>query len=416
MSAVAVPVSLVPAAWASGLPGAVIPGAAAAQIAAAGPGQPWLAPHAHPLGLAPAAGAWVPDLVTGPAALSDGDALRMILGLAPWTLGLAFALSAVLPFAVRPLLTRWGVVDIPSDRSSHSRPVLRGMGLAVALALILSYGAALVTGLIPVDRSIALVVLAMTVGSAALGWAEDYRGVSIGVRLGVQALIGALGTAALIVALGIPAWWWPVGVAATVAYINIANFMDGINGISGLHGGAVGLLYAWAGGVNDMAWMVCAGLALAGAFLGFLPWNLGRGTVFLGDVGSYVLGGAIAAMAIGAFLSGVYVEFLLPPLLIYLADTAVTLVLRIRRGEVWYKPHRQHAYQRLTDAGLSHVQSALTVTAATVLVSLISLYGLRANGTGSVVAGLAVVLVVVAYLAAPALLARRRPAGREPRA
>jgi len=354
--------------------------------------------------------------VTGPAALSDGDALRMILGLAPWTLGLAFALSAVLPFAVRPLLTRWGVVDIPSDRSSHSRPVLRGMGLAVALALILSYGAALVTGLIPVDRSIALVVLAMTVGSAALGWAEDYRGVSIGVRLGVQALIGALGTAALIVALGIPAWWWPVGVAATVAYINIANFMDGINGISGLHGGAVGLLYAWAGGVNDMAWMVCAGLALAGAFLGFLPWNLGRGTVFLGDVGSYVLGGAIAAMAIGAFLSGVYVEFLLPPLLIYLADTAVTLVLRIRRGEVWYKPHRQHAYQRLTDAGLSHVQSALTVTAATVLVSLISLYGLRANGTGSMVAGLTVVLVVVAYLAAPALLARRRPAGREPRA
>ena len=42
---------------------------------------------------------------------------------------------------------------------------------------------------------------------------------------------------------------------------------------------------------------------MAGAFLGFLPWNLGRGTVFLGDVGSYVLGGAVVATAIGAFLS-----------------------------------------------------------------------------------------------------------------
>ncbi|WP_243635599.1 MraY family glycosyltransferase [Kocuria tytonicola] len=347
-----------------------------------------------------------PALVHGPASRTDGEALSTLLHLAPWTLLLAFVLSAVLPFAVRPWLTRWGVVDIPTERSSHSRPVLRGMGLAVALSLLATYAAALLLGLIPVDRSIALVVLAMMAGSAGLGWAEDYRGISIGVRLAVQALIGALGTAALVVALGIPAWWWPVGVAATVAYINIANFMDGINGISGLHGGAVGLLYAWAGGVNDMPWLVCAGLALAGAFLGFLPWNLGHGTVFLGDVGSYVLGGSIAATAIGAFLSGVYVEYLLPPLLIYLADTAVTLVLRIRRGEVWYKPHRQHAYQRLTDVGLSHVQSALLVTAATVLVSVISLYGLRANGTGSALAGLAVVLVVVVYLILPVLLAR----------
>ncbi|MDO4918582.1 glycosyltransferase family 4 protein [Kocuria sp.] len=350
----------------------------------------------------------LPALVTGPAALSDGQALRQVLHLAPWTLVLSFVLSLVLPFVVKPWLTRWGIIDIPSDRSSHSRPVLRGMGLAVALSLLLSYGLALLSGLIPVDRSIALVVLAMMAGSAALGWAEDYRGVSIGLRLAVQALLGALGTGALITVLGIPAWWWPVGVVATVAYVNIANFMDGINGISGLHGGVVGLLYAWAGGVNDMPWLVCAGLVLAGAFLGFLPWNLGRGTVFLGDVGSYVLGGSIAAVAIGAFLSGVYVEYLLPPLLIYLADTAVTLVLRIRRGEVWYKPHRQHVYQRLTDAGLSHVGSSLVVTLATLVVSVISLYGLRADGTGSVLAGLAVVLVVVAYLAAPALLARAR--------
>lgn len=107
-----------------------------------------------------------------------------------------------------------------------------------------------------------------------------------------------------------------------------------------------------------------------------------------------------------------YVEYLLPPLLIYLADTAVTLVLRIRRGEVWYKPHRQHAYQRLTDAGLSHVQASLLVTGATVLVSVISLYGLRANGTGSAVAGVAVVAVVVAYLLAPTLLGRLRTARR----
>lgn len=346
----------------------------------------------------------IPWLVNGPGSTSAAQTLERFFGVAAWLGGGAFLISVLLPFVIKPLLSRWGVIDIPSDRSSHSRPVIRGMGLAPAAAVAVTYTLALLLGIVEVDRSVALVVLAMTVSAAVLGWIEDYRGVSVGTRLGVQLLTGAVGTGALIAALGIAVWWWPVGVIATVAYINVANFMDGINGISGLHGTVVGLFYAWAGAANDMPWMLCAGLVVAGAFLGFLPWNLSRGAVFLGDVGSYLLGGSLIAIAIGAFLSGVYVEYLLPPLLIYLADTTVTLVSRVQRGEVWYKPHREHVYQRLLDAGLSHVQSALVVTLATVLVSVISLWGLRADGAGSVLWGLAVAAVVVLYLCLPALL------------
>lgn len=356
---------------------------------------------------------FVVSRVEGPGAIPQSDRLEHLLALALWLGGGAFVMSVLLPFVVKPLLTRWGVIDIPSDRSSHDRPIIRGMGLAVAVAMVALYTLALALGVVEVDRSVSLIVLAMIVASATLGWLEDYRGVSVGTRLGVQLLIGALGTGALILTLGIAAWWWPVGVVATVAYVNIANFMDGINGISGMHGTVVGLFYAWAGAANDMTWMMCAGLVVAGAFAGFLPWNLSRGTVFLGDVGSYVLGGSLVAIAIGAFLSGVYVEYLLPPLLIYLADTTVTLVKRVQRGEIWYKPHREHVYQRLTDVGLSHVQSSLVVTTATIMVSLISLWGLRADGAGSVLAGLAAAAVVVLYLCLPRLLRplarRRRP-------
>lgn len=352
--------------------------------------------------------------VEGPGAIPQADALEHLLTLALWLGGGAFLISVLLPFVIKPLLARWGVIDIPSDRSSHDRPVIRGMGLAVAVAIVVMYTLALLLGVVRVDRSVSLIVLAMIVASAALGWLEDYRGVSVGTRLGVQLLIGALGTGALIVSLGIAVWWWPVGVIATVAYINIANFMDGINGISGMHGTVVGLFYAWAGAANDMTWMMCAGLIVAGAFAGFLPWNLSRGTVFLGDVGSYVLGGSLVAIAIGAFLSGVYVEYLLPPLVIYLADTTVTLIKRVQRGEIWYKPHREHVYQRLTDVGLSHVQSSMVVTVATILVSLIALWGVRADGAGSVLAGLATAAVVVLYLCLPRVLrplARRRRVG-----
>ncbi|WP_254049314.1 glycosyltransferase family 4 protein [Kocuria sp. WRN011] len=347
---------------------------------------------------------FISSRVEGPGAIPEAEMLEELLTLALWLGGGAFLISVLLPFVIKPLLARWGVIDIPSDRSSHDRPVIRGMGLAVAVAIGVMYTLALALGVVEVDRSVSLIVLAMMVASAALGWLEDYRGASVGTRLGVQLLIGALGTGALIVSLGIAVWWWPVGVIAPVAYINIANFMDGINGISGMHGTVVGLFYAWAGAANDMTWMMCAGLVVAGAFAGFLPWNLSRGTVFLGDVGSYVLGGSLVAIAIGAFLSGVYVEYLLPPLLIYFADTTVTLVKRVQRGEIWYKPHREHVYQRLTDVGLSHVQSSLVVTLATVLVSLISLWGLRADGAGSVLAGLATAAVVVLYLCLPRIL------------
>ena len=349
------------------------------------------------------AGLGLPD----PGAAPDPEELRR-LGELALTVGLpALVLSLLLPLAVKPLLARWGVVDVPNERSSHQRTVIRGMGLAVAVAVLLADGLALLRGAIEVDRSVALVVLAVAALCAALGWAEDYRGVSVRVRLAVQLGIGLAGTAVLVAVLGTSAWWLPVGTLAVAAYVNMANFMDGINGISGLHGLAAGLLYAWAGASNDLPWMIAAGLAVAGGFAGFLPWNLGRGTVFLGDVGSYLLGGALAGIAVAAFLSGVYVEYLLPPLAVYIADTSVTLLRRIRAGEAWYRPHRQHVYQRLTDVGLSHVGSALVVTAATVLVSVASVLGLRTGPTATAVAGAFVLAVLVVYLMLPDLLARR---------
>lgn len=350
-----------------------------------------------------------PGAAPGPEELRRLGELLLTVG-AP-----ALVLSLVLPFAIKPLLSRWGVVDVPNERSSHRRTVVRGMGLAVAVAVLGTYGTALLSGAIEVDRSVALVVLAVTALCTALGWAEDYRGVSVRVRLAAQLGIGVTASAVLVAVLGTAPWWLPVGAVAIAAYVNMANFMDGINGISGLHGLAAGLLYAWAGASNDLTWMVAAGLAVAGGFAGFLPWNLGRGTVFLGDVGSYLLGGSLAGIAVAAFLSGVYVEYLLPPLAVYVADTSVTLLRRIRAGEAWYRPHRRHVYQRLTDVGLTHLGSALVVTGATVVVSVVSVLGLRTGPVATALAGVFVVVVLLLYLVLPDLLARRSGSRAEPR-
>ena len=172
----------------------------------------------------------------------------------------------------------------------------------------------------------------------------------------------------------------------------------------------VGLVYSWAGASNDLVWMIVAGLVVAFAFLGFLPWNFSRDSVFLGDVGSYLLGGSLIMIAIAAFLSGVYVEYLLPALSVYLADTGWTLLRRIRRGDPWWRPHREHVYQRLTDIGFSHAASSLTVAVFTVVVSLVGLTGLWLSGLPAVVPGLAVLAVLALYLSLPHLLGERRTA------
>ncbi|MGX6397631.1 hypothetical protein ACVB9L_10805, partial [Rothia kristinae] len=90
-------------------------------------------------------------------------------------------------------------------------------------------------------------------------------------------------------------------------YISVANVMDGSNGISGLHGLTAAVFYAYAGWVTDRPWLVVAASAIAGAYLAFLPWNLWSSRVFLGDTGSYFLGGAPARCAAGGLPAGGYV-------------------------------------------------------------------------------------------------------------
>ena len=326
----------------------------------------------------------------------------------------ALGLSLALPFVVKPLLKRWGVVDIPNSRSSHSTVVIRGMGMAVAIAILVALAVSLAIGLVAVDRSLVLVVIGMVAAAATLGWIEDLRGLSVRVRAAAQLLIGALGTIVLATTIEDSSYWWvPVGAVAVATYINAANFMDGINGISGMHGVVVGLFYSGAGVLSDQLWLTVAGLVVAAAFAGFLPWNLGRGFVFLGDVGSYLLGASIAAIAVTGLLAGVYLEYLLSPVLIYLADTFTTFLRRARRGERLYVAHRQHVYQRLTDTGLSHVQVALVVSVLSALTGAAGFVLATAAAPLAVSASLFAAAVVALYLFSPRIfrsIARRRAA------
>lgn len=330
---------------------------------------------------------------------------------------LAFVLGALLPFAVRPILHRNNMVDVPNERSSHTAPTYRGMGLATAAATLLAFVVATLFGW--TYRSSESLQLAVTIAAAilcalALGWLEDIRGVSIVRRAGLQLVIGLLVSVSFATVQGTNILLLILGAIFVAGYINVANFMDGINGISGAHGLVAGLAYALTGWMVNLPWLALAGVAVAGAFAAFLPWNVRPGkNVFLGDAGSYVLGAALGTLAVGAWFADVPFLLAFAPLMTYLADAGTTLFRRFMAGEQWYKPHRTHTYQRLTDVGFSHLGSTAVVTGTTILVWVLLAFASDLFASGAVLAAVGVVLVALAvlvvYLRMPQLFGSEAP-------
>ncbi|MDF1487360.1 NAD-dependent epimerase/dehydratase family protein [Tessaracoccus caeni] len=291
-------------------------------------------------------------------------------------IGIAAAVALVAPFLLRPVLGKVGAFDVPNHRSSHSRPTLRGGGIAPLLGFVIGGGWAIFALSGSNAVSLAVVVAAALV-MGLVGLTEDLGGLRVVVRAGLQFLVGGVAAGVFFFVDGAGWLWLPLAALFFAAHVNFTNFMDGVNAISGLHGLVVGLSFAALGVVQGLTWLVVAGLLIAVAFSAFVPWNLIPPGMFLGDVGSYLLGSAVAVTAIGALTAGVHPVAALAPVAIYWADTVFTLFRRVLRGEAVFEPHRSHVYQRLTNTGLSHVAVAVLVALFTAAVSGVGIFVAR---------------------------------------
>ncbi len=322
-----------------------------------------------------------------------------------WAVGVAGLVSLISPVVLRPILQRHGIIDQPNERSSHVSPTLRAGGIAPLVGFAVACGllASLVDGQ---SRAVIVAIGLGVVLAALLGLAEDVYGLSVPARAAGHVSIGVVVSSAIGAILGTSLWHVIIGALAVMIYVNVANFMDGVNAISGLHGLVVGGTYALFGFLSHTSWLVLLGLAVAAVFAVFLPWNLRKPGVFLGDVGSYLLGAALASLGVAAWFAGTSPVAVMAPLAVYLADTSSTIVRRAAREEPVLRAHRSHTYQRLTDTGLGHVQVAAIVTLFSLVTSGLGLLVVR----GWIAPWLALILIVgvcALYLALPRLRGHR---------
>lgn len=278
----------------------------------------------------------------------------------------ALAAALLLTGLIVPVLRRGQLLDVPNERSSHSVPVPRGGGLAVMAAVALASAAAALTG-----SEVLWVPLLLALALAIVGLVDDRTSLPGAVRLVLQ-LIAGVATAAWAWATASPALatvlFAVVAVVAVAGYVNAFNFMDGINGISALTAVVAGAWWCWIGIDNDLDGLVTLGAVVAGAMLGFAPWNAPRARVFLGDVGSYGVGFLVVTGGVWAWANDVPALLCLAPLVVYIADTGWVLLKRAAGRRPLMQAHREHVYQQLVDAGWSHTASAALCAAASVVV------------------------------------------------
>lgn len=135
-----------------------------------------------------------------------------------------------------------------------------------------------------------------------------------------------------------------------VGTANYYNFMDGINGIAGITGAVayslIAVFISFSGGEENFYYF---SISLVFACLGFLPFNIPKARVFMGDVGSILLGYVFAALVV--LLAHNFVDFIMlcAFLFPFYADELYTSYIRLRDGENLVKPHRRHIYQLLAN-------------------------------------------------------------------
>ena len=296
-----------------------------------------------------------------------------------------FAVAGTISFLLTPLVRllsiRIGLLDAPtSEVKTHTKatPIFGGIAIWAGFAgamLLLRFSTNFPTGTLYNLRSLMLGGTLVF----ALGLADDLRrpeGLDYKPKLLVQFL-----ATALLVLFGLrihfihPPW---VAAAVTLVWVvgvtNSMNIIDIMDGLAASQAAIAATCFLFVSLPSQEHYVRFAAAAVAGAALGFLPWNLSkRHKVFMGDCGSLTLGFLLAGLSLGAHYSSVNNVGVFAPLLILFVpvfDTFFVSILRLNQGKSPFLGSRDHFALRLEKLGYTRPQVVLIAAVSAVILGI----------------------------------------------
>ena len=319
-----------------------------------------------------------------------------------------FVASLVGTRLVLRVLRDRAILDHPNERSSHSMPTPKGAGIAIIPCIFVFWWVA-AWGTDSLAATMTMTAAATVL--AGVSWMDDLSGLNPGWRLGAQVLavvfvlsspyselffpgpvLGGLVPAGIDIVLAGLLWVW---------FINLFNFMDGIDGIAGVEAACIGIgvaLVSVAAGLSNVFGVF--GVVIGAASLGFLIWNWHPAKIFLGDIGSVPLGFMLGGLLLWLAASGQWAAALILPLY-YLADATITLLKRLIRGEKVWQAHRQHFYQQALTHGLEHDHVVRHVLFVDLVLIALAVAAARGWVLSAVISAPVLVLWLLFYLGIP---------------
>ena len=324
----------------------------------------------------------------------------------------AFAVAAVLSYfftpAVKNFAHKVGAIDVPKDaRRMHKKPIPRLGGLAI-------YGGFLCSILIfgQLDETMLCVLLGAAI-IVALGIFDDVLALGAKLKFVVQIVAAAIPVCIGDLQIGLFTNLNPLSdtpfvhlgilaVPATIIWIvgitNAVNLIDGLDGLAvGVSSIAAITMLAVALLTGNMPIAITMA-ALAGACIGFMPYNLNPAKIFMGDTGSTFLGYMLATVSImGLFKFYAVISFAVPFLILGLPifDTANAIIRRVAAGRSPMSPDRGHVHHKLIDMGFNQKQAVAILYAISATLGLTAVVLTSSGEVKAIVLLLAVLAAIL---------------------
>jgi glycosyltransferase WbpL len=279
-----------------------------------------------------------------------------------------FLFSLGLTSLVKKYAVKNAVIDIPNERSSHTQPTPRGGGIAVSIPIMISIVGLYLFHLISFPIFIGMLISSLII--TIVGWLDDHKHIIFYWRVIFYSIasiwmiswVGSLDAISIgLIRIPLP---YILGYIVTFFGLlwltNLYNFMDGTDGLAALQGICAGLFGGVLMLVEGETGLAIVCFIIVSSCLGFLYWNWPPAKIFMGDIGSCLLGFIFGSLALISDVTGtVSVSIWCILLSVFICDATFTLLKRIICREKWYDAHCSHAYQRLVQMGITHKQLAV---------------------------------------------------------